>query len=340
MRLAPLVACCLALSAQTVPERRPLPLVQATPQPYEQIAFTRGPLEIARLHYGPALLRPFVYPVIGPGGHGLTRMGHPGDPHGHSHHNSIWISLSDVDGVDFWSDRGGGRIVHDRILRLEDGDTRAAAVTEASWRAADGRVLLRERRHTVVETLPAGEWLLILDVQLSGDATIGKGSFGPVGVRMAKSIGTHHGGGVIRGSEGGVNEAALFRKPARWMDYSGQTGPGVIEGVTLFDHPDNPRHPAPFHVREDGWMGAMVALDAPVRIAPDRPLSLRYAVYVHAGFPEPAALDRQWKRFAAAPLRPPFGPPTAAKDCRHGDFRRFTVPREFATQADCEAAVR
>ena len=53
--------------------------------------------------------------------------------------------------------------------------------------------------------------------------------------------GVHDGGGTIRNSEGGVNEAGVFWKPARWCDYSGriQTGAerrgGDREPTTAFE---------------------------------------------------------------------------------------------------------
>jgi hypothetical protein len=318
-----------------------IPRLQAIPLPDHEISFQLSERELVRYHFAPDLPRPFLYPVIGPSGRTLTRMGHPGDPDTHSHHNSVWFSLSNVNGGDFWSDRGGGRIRHRRTLRLADGDEVALAVTEADWIAKDGTPLLRETRKVFVKPLAnRGEYLLALDLTLAAQAApvrLEKNNFGPIGVRMAKWISAHFGGGRIRNSEGAEGERAIFRKPARWVDYSGPVASGVVEGIALLDHPGNPRSPAPFHVREDGWMGAMLALDEAYTIERDTPLHLRYGLYVHAGAPPLSAIDAVWKRFAEEPLPPPFGPPKTARDCLHGDHRRFTVPRTFRSQQDCEA---
>ncbi len=338
------MSIALLLAAGPVSGARPIPRMQALPLPYDQISFLRDEKEIARYHFGPSLNRPFVYPVIGPSGRPLTRMGHPGDPYTHSHHNSVWISLARVNGVDFWSDHGSqerGRIIHDRIEQLDDGDDAAGVTSYGRWVTASGTVLLKERRETVVKALERGEWMLVIDLRLEaagGPVTLEqKGQFGPIGVRVAKSLAVHFGGGRIRNSEGAEGELAIFRKPARWVDYSGQIAPGVLEGLTLMDHPSNPRHPAAFHVREDGWMGAVLTEPGPFVIEPGKPLQLRYAVYVHAGVPSVESIDAVWKRFAVAPLHPPQGPPKSAAECRHGDFRRFNVPRAFSSQAECEA---
>ena len=115
---------CILHSSFCIPataEPRPVPRAQVVPQPYDQVSFQRDGHEIARYHFGHDLRRPFVFPLIGPSGRSLTRMGHPHDPETHSHHNSVWVAHNDVDGVSFWDDRAKGRIVQQRVELLEDG---------------------------------------------------------------------------------------------------------------------------------------------------------------------------------------------------------------------------
>jgi hypothetical protein len=289
---------------------KPAPRMQAVPLPYEQVSFRHDDIEIARFHFGPTLKRPFVFPLIGPAGRSLTRMGHPHDPITHSHHNSVWISHNDVNGVTFWGDTGKntGRIVHQRVEKLTDGDTEASVTSLNHWiEDATKKTLMRERRKTTVQVLDKGEWLLILDLQFETPSrererpeplTLGKTPFGVIGVRMAKSIGVNDGNGTIRNSAGKVNEKEVFWKAARWVDYSGAIADERVEGITLLDHPSNPNHPSVFHVRNDGWMGASLTFDGPRKIEPGKALRLRYGLYVHAGQPKAAALEERWANFA------------------------------------------
>lgn len=304
MKTCALLGLLLVLPVMAV-EPQPVPVLQAVPQPYDQVSFQRNGVEIARCHFGPALLRPFVFPIIGPAGRSLTRMGHPHDPVTHSHHNSFWLSHNDVNGVSFWDDRGNGRIVHQRIEELEDGATSAALLTASAWVTKEGKTLLNERRRIAVQSLPGDEWLLILDVQLAAvgtnTVTLGQTPFGLAGVRVAKTIGVKDGGGTIRNSEGGLNEAGVFRKPARWVDYSGPITATASEGLTLLDHPSNPNHPTLFHVRDDGWMGASLTMAGARVIPPGQPLQLRYGLYVHAGIPAPEKIQQQWEAFSHTP---------------------------------------
>jgi hypothetical protein len=282
--------------------------MQTVPLPYQRFSFQRQGDPLARYHYGPTLHRPFLFPIQGPSGRWLTRMGHPHDPDGHSHHDSVWISHHDVQGVDFWGDRGAGRIRHQSVKQIEDGSRQTTLEVLNHWVAPTSesrgqRVLLHERRRIRIQTLDDDQWLLTLEMEFETPAdpvTLGKTPFGMLGVRMAKTIGVHDGGGTIRNSSGGVNEKGVFWKPARWVDYSGAVDSDTIEGITLLDDPDNPNHPSVFHVRDDGWMGASFTFASPWIIRPGEPLRLRYGLFVHRGMPSAELLEQRWKAFASA----------------------------------------
>src|SRR5262245_15540136 len=129
--------CVLCLASQAIaqvelPSARPIPRMQVIPLPDDQAAVQRDGQEISRYYFGTGtqgekLRRPFRYPLIGPSGKSLTRMGHPHDPNTHSHHNSVWVSHHVVGDVGFWNDASSsqGRIIHQRIVRYEDGDDEA-----------------------------------------------------------------------------------------------------------------------------------------------------------------------------------------------------------------------
>jgi hypothetical protein len=294
---------------------KPIPQMQVIPLPGGQASIERAGEEISRYYFGKDLHRPFLFPLVGPSGKSLTRMGHPRDPNGHSHHNSVWISHHDVGGVGFWNDAASskGRIVHQRVVRYEDADDQALIEVVNHWQDDSGRTLLAEQRAMRFLPQADGQWLLVIDLAFTAPkepVTIGKTPFGLIGVRMAKTIGVHDGGGTIRNSEGGVNEAGVFWKAARWVDYSGpmamREGSIVQEGVTLLDHPGNPNHPSIFHVRDDGWMGAALTYDSPRTVEPGTPLKLRYGLWVHAGLPSADAINQQFTAFAKVGDLPPL----------------------------------
>src|SRR3954471_13273671 len=300
--------CLLALAVVQqvdLPAAKPVPRMQALPLPGDEASGEWSGREISRFYFGKDLYRPFVFPIIGPSGRSLTRMGHPRDPNTHSHHNSLWISHHDVGGVGFWNDAKSseGRIIHQKVLRYEDANDEALIEVQNHWidGAGRGKLLLEEQRAMRFRPLADGQWLLLLDIALAAPkqpVTLGKTNFGFVGVRMAKTIGVNDGGGTIRNSEGAVNERQVHEKSARWVDYSGPITPTARDGITLLDHPQNPNHPTVFHVRDDGWMGTAFNFAAPYTIQPGKPLQLGYGLWVHPGVPTPAAIDQQFAAFA------------------------------------------
>jgi hypothetical protein len=85
------------------------------------------------------------------------------------------------------------------------------------------------------------------------------------------------------------------------VDYSGPIRDATVEGITYFDHPDNPGFPSKWHVREDGWMGASFCMDEERMLEPGIPLRLRYLLHAHQGSADGVRAARIAGEFARAP---------------------------------------
>lgn len=305
-----------------LPLAKPIPKMQAVPLPHHITSFQLEGRELTACHYDPQDMRPFWYPIQASREISLTRMGHPHDPFGHSHHNSVWVTHNDLNGLDFWGDHAKkqGRIVTVEVSRegYEDTDALAAMRMVNHWISEEDQSLqLIEVRRTEVRPLDgAKSWFMIVDLEYSPPkgktATFGPTGFGLIAVRVAKSIGVNDGGGRILNSEGQINEKAMFRLPARWVDYSGRISNDEdgFAGITLMNHPKNPHHPTAFHVRDDGWMGACLSLDTPVEVKDGDKIQLRYALWVHDGVPSLVECEGMWKTFIELP-KANLGPKSA-----------------------------
>jgi len=297
-----------------LPSAKPVPRVQAMPLPHHVTSFQLDGRELTACHFDPQDMRPFWYPIRASKDVSLTRMGHPHDPLGHSHHNSVWVTHNSLNGLDFWGDRTKkqGRITNVEVSRegYEDTDEFASMRMVNHWlREEDKAVQLIETRRTEVRPLDgAKSWLMIIDLEYAPPpgqtATFGATGFGLVAVRVAKSICVHDGAGRLLNSEGLINEKAMFRLPARWVDYSGRitNEEDGFAGITLMNHPMNPHNPTAFHVRDDGWMGACLSLDSPIEVTDTNKLRVRYALWVHDGVPTLEQSEAQWKAFAEMPV--------------------------------------
>lgn len=282
------------------------PRCQVVPLPDHQVSLQVDGQERLRWHFGPSYPRPFFYPLVGPSGSSLTRMGHPGAPD-HDHHRSIWFAHHKVMGVDFWSDRTAARIRQKSWLCYHDSDDMAALAVLLGWYDGhDPRELLEQELIAAVRPGPDGETFVELQATFRPTAAsleFSQTNFGFLAVRVAKGLSAHFGGGTITNSDGARGEPAIFGKPARWVDISGPVPKGDTEGITYFDHPSNPNHPVSWHVREDGWMGAAVCLNGPVTTTRARPLTVRYLLHAHRGAVSP---ERAGQVLAAFAARSPF----------------------------------
>ncbi len=286
------------------------PRCQIVPLPGEQVSLQIEGTERTRWHFAPTYPRPFFYPLTGPSGQTLTRLGHPGAPD-HDHHRSVWFAHAKVLGIDFWSDTTAARIRQKHWLCYEDGEDEAAMAVALGWYDGhDPAELLEQQLVAILRPAEGGEYFLELQTSFKPRAEmleLQQTNFGFLAVRVAKHIAAHFGGGQLTNSESARGEADIFGRPARWMDYSGPAPAGdaegkpASEGITYFDHPKNPSFPSRWHVREDGWMGASVCREKPLLLRRDAPLALRYLLHVHRGGIEPARAEKIAEAFAAGP---------------------------------------
>ncbi|MFV0442292.1 MAG: PmoA family protein [Planctomycetaceae bacterium] len=266
---------------------------EVIPQPHQQAAFLIDGHEVTRWHFGIDAPRPYFYPLVGPqSGRSLTRMGHPGAEN-HDHHQSCWFAHNKVLGIDFWGNRSTAVIRQHNWYVYDDSDDDARMAVRLDWLDGhDPQPLLEQDLIVVMRPLERGEFTLDLQSTFRPSAEsleFQQTNFGFFAVRVAKSISGHFGGGTLTASTGLTSEKAIFGTAAEWMDYSGPmplvTADGgrkqVSEGITLFDHPDNPSYPSKWHVREDGWMGPSACRDAPLVTTRESPLRLRYLLHIH-----------------------------------------------------------
>lgn len=282
----------------------------------QQFGFFIGPTEVTRWHFSDRAPRPYFFPVNGPSGVSLTRMGHPGAPN-HDHHRSFWFAHNDLLGIDFWSETTTARIRQSQWYAIDDGDDMARIAFELLWTDGhDPQPLIKQDVFVTLRSIQDGsastDWSLELQSDLRSTADgveFRQSNFGILGLRVAKSLSVVFGEGEVTGADGSKGEPKLFGKPNRWVDYSGQVytgGPNAadnptVEGMTLIDHMSNVSHPASWHVRADGWIGPSLSRNASVLVPRDQPLRCRYLLYVHSGGCNSDKVNRLADQFDRSP---------------------------------------
>jgi len=295
------------------------PRIQIFKIPYNKVSFQVDGKEVFGYCYSKDVPKPFFFPVIGPSGCPLTRIGAPDDPipGGHDHHRSLWIEHENVNDVIFetesieaWRAAGVeapriGRIIHQQILRLEDGPIFGRMIAKLKWQSHTGEVFLDEIRDVTMYSLESNERIIDFDIKLKAvtdEVKFGKSAYACLAVRVSKCLSVLYGGGCIKNSEGNTNEVQVNLKRAKWFDYSGPVTKDRTEwnGIAIFDHPSNINHPAYTIARDSGWMSCSSFYE-PVTIRKGEQLRLRYRVFIHSGDSETAKIDARYQEY----IRPP-----------------------------------
>lgn len=215
-------------------------------------------------HFGPGVVRPYLYPVHAAPGIGMTRNwpmmdGVEGETDDHPHHKGIFTAHGEVNGVNNWLD-AEGRQIHREFAKRFDGPVDGGFSETLDWTDASGKANMTETRSLKFYAATGGIRLVDYSVTLhasEGRVVLGDTKEGGLlSVRVASSIDAGSpGGGVITNAYGGIQETETWGKPSPWCDYSGPIGDSWY-GISLMDHPDNPRYPTPWHVRNYGLMTA------------------------------------------------------------------------------------
>lgn len=294
--------------------------------PGEALALYWNDFSLWRYQFNTERRKPHFHPLHTSGGIPMTAL----EPWDHVWHRGLWFGWKYLNGVNYWEEQGvptGSRVnywsgesaplegltelVGRESVRLNHDD--AIVATSLQYRPTDGEaVLLEERR--VRCTLPdtrgyrldwhhaftAGQ----VDVTIDRTPICGEtpwGGYAGMSWRAARSLGKF----TSYNSEG-LRDEAVEHERARWVDLTGQADGGrqLFAGLTMFDHPDNPRYPNHWRCIMTpgfGYINPSLVLAEPFILSAGERFDLRYRVLVHDGLLDATALEDEFSRFLIAP---------------------------------------
>jgi len=225
----------------------------------------------------PDALKPYLRSLVTPGGIELVRDAPPD----HEHHHGLMLALG-VDDVDFWGERYAevpGRQVAEPLggasVRLGPQGAGGWLAERVEWLdPRDGGLRLEELREVDFETARADRptrltWWSRLRLPPGRERAVlwGRPYFG-LGLRFAAGF---DGTGRFSSSDG--DEGVVVRgderlTAARWCACTTEIAERTVT-VAMYDHPDNPRHPARFFTMAEPFAYLSATLDLA-----ERPLEL------------------------------------------------------------------
>jgi hypothetical protein len=263
--------------------------------------------------------RPFLYPVLGPEGLPMTRdwpmKESDNEERDHKHHRSLWFDHGDMNGVDFWSEEPkAGKTVHEEFTAIKAGREVGIIQSRNKYVAPDGKIICTDDRALRIYNR-RDERLFDFEVTIhasNGDVTFGDTKEGMLAMRLNETMrqgpnkfNKDKPTGHIVNSEG-VRDGETWGKRAAWCDYHGPVN-GKIVGVAIFDHPQNPRHPTWWHVRDYGLFAAnpfglhdfekKPAGAGNLKLSAGQSVTFRYRFYIHRGDEKEGKVAQQYQEY-------------------------------------------
>jgi hypothetical protein len=272
--------------------------------------------------------RPYFYPVLGPDEAPMTRKWPleetTDEQHDHVHHRGLWFAHSSVNGLDFWNETTNYcKILHDGFLKIQSGQDYGLIKSKDKWVDHEGAVVCTDVRTVRIHNLPGEERLFDFDVTLQAPpdkpVVLGDDKDGTMATRVAESMRLTHTNGPGQGHivlSTGLRDGDTWGKKADWCYYYGPVAGGSngLEtiGVAIFDHPNNPRHPTNWHVRDYGLFAAnpfgvhdfekKPKGTGDMTIGPGQSVTFRYRFYYHRGDEKQALVAERYQKYAAEKL--------------------------------------
>lgn len=141
------------------------------------------------------------------------------------------------------------------------------------------------------------------------------------------------------GSE--ANPRAWPRQGEHWVDYAGVLD-GETLGIAIFDHPENPRHPTPWHSRDYGLFaanpfGESEFLREKTRrpgfdLAANETIRFRYRVIIHPGRHSEPGPERHVPEVPEEPAEVVSGAAAARRPPAAGLLRGRPAQRSWAPE--------
>jgi hypothetical protein len=275
-----------------------------------------GESAVLQYRYGDVPFKPYVKELFTPSGVNVL-LDAPPD---HLHHHALMFACA-VNNVDFWGEAVGPVDGHFERLpgkqqHLEFGDVGLSLPRHHPWaRFTDAVrwISQGERQSLLLEqrTITAGQlgkatlllWESKLSVPEGKESVVLSGShYHGLGMRFLRSMDAtgefrnpdNAPGVIFRGEE------RLTR--SRWCAYTAPAN-GKTVTVAMFDHPDNPRHPATWFTMAQpfAYLSATLRLhEEPLNVLAGRPLTLRYGVALWDGRVETSQIENLYQSFGGA----------------------------------------
>lgn len=270
------------------------------------LGLERGGRVLWQLNFKKEEGKPYFHPVALADGTVLTAP----QPADHPWHRGLWWSWKLINGRNYWEEDkktglSEGRTELASVKAIPHRDSSARVEMELSYHLPDQPPVMTEKRVLNISA-PDGKGNYFIDwesvftagaEELTLDRTPPKnraGGYAGLSLRLAAGMRDW----TFTSSEGAVGATNIYGANARWLDFSHGGG------VTIFEHPANPRHPTWWYPNQGmPFFTPAFLFKEPYVLGASQVLRLRYRVFMHAEPLDKRGLEKQWKAFGKAKFK-------------------------------------
>lgn len=269
----------------------------------KHIALLRNDTVLWQLNIDTTEDKPYFHPLRTPSGKDLT-LERPDD---HPWHRGLWFSWKTINGVNYWEEdvKAGvseGRSLIRKVSSELHNDFSAKIAIDITYQDQKGPTIRESRTlHISPATQSPGYTItwnhsftalkdVLLDLEKPAKhGGVQWGGYAGLSFRGAATLRQP----LFRASNGwrSSGDTTGYGEKATWMDMTASTGESrsSFAGITIFDHPDNPRYPSPWYI----WYAAgqhlfftpSVLFDGPMALKKGEKVNLNYQTFIHDGKP-------------------------------------------------------
>jgi hypothetical protein len=295
-----LVACLLILGVRTSAEAGE-PLVTAKIEPSRmRIVVDVDGKRFTCYKYGSLQKYPYFWPVNGPtSGKSITTESSWPWPH----HRSLFFGCDQVNGGNYWQDSNErGQILSQGPKIVVASGPAVVFEDECLWRQPGQEPTIRDRRKVTVSAPSSHLRVIDFEVTLDPltDIRIGKTNHSFFSARVVPELSVDDGGTLVN-AQGDLSEKGTFGVASPWCDYSGRRE-GVIEGLAIFQNPQNRWYPSKWFTRDYGFFSPTPMYwpeGQYTELPKGQPLTLRYRAVAHDGDAKEAGIAKLFEEYQA-----------------------------------------
>jgi hypothetical protein len=223
--------------------------------------------------------KPYFHPLATPGGVVVSDL-RPAD---HRWHRALWSSWKIINGLLYWDEdpkTGRSQAATDALNWTAEPrpDGSARLNFSVSYHPWEGMPVLTEKRVVEVSAPTRNGYILdwVATFTAVTNVVLDRTAAGYAGFSLR--LGPEQRKWTFTDSEGRLGQAAIHGQTARWVKLSAGTN---APAVAIFDHPDNPRHPARWYVDQSmPYFSPAPLFERPLEMAAGQEMTFRHRVFV------------------------------------------------------------